>query len=106
LSEIRRQLDYDKSSLLRLKLEGLQRGTLVDRNNWGEEELRRFEVLLCIVDSVRYKRLDHLSVSSYLQMILTGLTPPLLLLRGGVEGRENLPKSLLVQLKNWAHTLI
>jgi hypothetical protein len=75
----------------------------VEWKSCGEEGLRRFEVLLCIVDSMRSKSLDHLSVNGCLQMILTELTPPLLLLHhGGVEGRENLPKSLLVQLKNWA----
>jgi hypothetical protein len=44
-----------------------------------------------------YKGLNHLSVSGYLQMILTGLTPLLKLLYG--RERENLPKSLVVQLK-------
>jgi hypothetical protein len=60
--------------------------------------------LLCIVDSMRSKRLDHLSVNGFLQMILTELTPSLLLLHGGVEGCENLPKSLLIQLKIWGET--
>jgi hypothetical protein len=46
----------------------------MDRNSYGQEELWRFEVLLCIVDSMRSKRLDHLSVSRCLQMILTGFT--------------------------------
>jgi hypothetical protein len=78
----------------------LWRAKAAERKSCGEEELQRGRAakvcgkLLCTVDSMTSKRLDHLSVNGCLQMILTGLTPPLFLLRGGVEGRENLPKSL------------
>jgi hypothetical protein len=63
--------------------------------------------LLCIVDSMRSKRLYHLSVSGCLQMTLTGLTPLFMLLHGRVVWKDvkilvkpkwQKPKSLLVQL--------
>jgi hypothetical protein len=95
-------LEYDKSK----NKSRIYKDSLLRLKSWkgcGQVGLRRFEVLLYIVDSMMYKKFDHLSVSDYLQMILTGLTP---LLHGHVVWRDVkiLPKSLVVQLKILAQT--
>jgi hypothetical protein len=68
----------------------------VNRNSYGQEELWRFEVLLYIMDSMRSKRLDHLSVNGCLQIILTVFTTQAALWPCGAKRRENLLKSLMV----------